>query len=87
MARFDSKELNPTENQTAVGATETEVIFQSVFNVDVACGIGTVIQIAFWILVVQVDSGRHFLMVQSQDRENALNAARTAQQVPRHGLG
>ncbi|MEY3939161.1 MAG: hypothetical protein RL659_2002, partial [Pseudomonadota bacterium] len=28
MVRFDSKELDPTENQTAVGATESEIIFQ-----------------------------------------------------------
>ena len=79
MARFDSKELDPTENQAAVGATETKVIFQRVFNVDVACGIGTVIQIAFWILVVQVDGGRHFLIMQGQDRENALYATRATQ--------
>ena len=87
MRRFDSKELDTTENQAAVGAAETEVIFQRVLNVDVACGVGTIIQIAFWILVVQVDGRRHFLMVQGQDRENALNAARATQQVPRHGLG
>ena len=87
MARFDSKDLDPTENQAAVGATETEVIFQRVFNVDVACGVGTIIQIAFWILVVQVDGGGHFLMVQGQDCENTFNATRTTQQVPGHGLG
>ena len=87
MGRFDSKELDPTENQTAVGAAETEVIFQRVLNVDVACGVGTIIQIAFWILVVQVDGGRHFLIVQGQDRENALYATRATQQVSCHGLG
>ena len=52
MVRLDSKELNPTENQTAVGATETKVILQSVFNLDIARGIGAIVQIAFGILVV-----------------------------------
>ena len=87
MGRFGSKELDPTENQAAVGATKTEVIFQRVFNVDVTCCIGTIIQIAFWILVVQVDGRRHFLMVQGQDCENTLNATSPTQQVPGHGLG
>jgi len=86
MGRFGSKELDPTENQAAVGAAKTEVIFQRVFNVDVSCGVGTIIQIAFWILVVQVDGGRHFLFVQGQDGENTLNTTRATQQVPCHGL-
>ena len=87
MGRLDSKELNPTKNQTAVGATETKVILQSVFNLDIARGIGAIVQIAFGILVVQVDGGRHFLMVQRQHCEHTLNATSTTQQVAGHGLG
>lgn len=87
MGRLNSKELDPTEDQTAVGAAKTKIVFQGIFNVDIARRVGTVIQIAFWILVVQVDGGRHFLVVQSQDRENALNATRATQQVSCHGLG
>jgi hypothetical protein len=52
MGRLNSKELDPTENQAAVGATKTKIIFQGIFNVDIASRVGTVIQIAFWILIV-----------------------------------
>ena len=86
MGRLDSKELDPAENQTTVGATETEVVFQCVVNFDVASGIGTVVQIAFGILVVQVDGGGHFLMVQGEHSENTLNATRATQQVTCHGF-
>ncbi len=84
MGRWNSTELDPTENQTAVGATETEVVFQRVVNFDIASGVGAVIQIALRILIVQVDGGPHFLVMQSQHRENTFNATCTTQQVAGH---
>ena len=87
MGRLNSSELNPTENQAAVGAAKTEVILESVFNIDISCCIGTVVKITLGVLIVQVDGGRHLLMVQRQDCEHTLNTARTTQQVACHGLG
>jgi len=78
MGRLDSKELDPAENQTTVGATETEVVFQCVVNFDVASGVGTVVQIAFGILLENIDGWRALLMVQSQHREDRLDTARAA---------
>ena len=52
MGRLNSRESDPTENQTAVGATKTEVVFQGVVNFDITRRVGAVIEIALGVLIV-----------------------------------
>jgi hypothetical protein len=46
------------EYQTAVCAAKTKIIFQCVVNFNVAGGISAEIQIAFWVLVKDINGWR-----------------------------
>src|SRR5690606_11052837 len=71
----------------AVGAAETEGIGQRHVDLQVARLVGAVVQVAFGILVEEIDGRRRNLVVYRQGREDRLDTARRAQQMPRHGLG
>lgn len=75
------------ENQRAVGATKTEIIFDSDANPGITRSIGAKIQVTFSVLIKDVDGRRDFLMMQGEHGEHRLDTARAAQQVARHGLG
>jgi len=47
--------LDFLKHQRTVSATKTEVVFEGIFDLEVTSGIGAVIQIAFRILIKQVD--------------------------------
>ena len=72
------------ENQRAVGAAKTKIVFYSNLNVRIPRRIGTVVEVTFRVLVKNIDSWRNFLMVQRENRKNRLNAPGPAQQVTRH---
>jgi len=55
--------LNTAENNGAVGATKTKVIFNSYIDLHISSRVGTVVQIALWILIEDIDSRRRFLMM------------------------
>src|SRR5690606_11380076 len=81
-------ERSDASNQhRAVGAAKTEGIGQRHVDLHVARLVGAIVQVAFGILVEQVDGRGRDLMVHRQGREDRLDAARGAQQVPGHGLG
>ena len=75
------------KNQGAIGAAKTKVILHRNVNGHVSCRIGAVIQIALRVWGCQIDGGGTLLMMQGQDSENTLDAARTTEQMPGHGLG
>ena len=58
------------ENQRAVGAAKTKIVFHSEVDTRITGGIGAKIQIAQWVLIEQIDRGRDFLVVQGQHRED-----------------
>ena len=75
------------ENQCAVGTTKTKVVFHGIVDLHLSGDIGTIIQIALGILVVDVDRWWTGLMLKRQDGEHTLYATRTTQQMTGHGFG
>lgn len=75
------------EDQRAVRAAKTEVVFQRDIDPHVARCVGAVVQVTCRILVEDVDGWRTLLMMNSQNRENALDAASASKQMPGHGFG
>ena len=61
--------LNTAENNGAVGATKAKVVFNGHIDLHISSSIRTVVQIALWILIEDVDGWRRFLMMQSQHGE------------------
>src|SRR5690606_22279642 len=78
---------DPANGHGAVGAAETEGIGNRHVDLHVPRLVGAVIQVAFRILVEDVDGGRRLLVVDRQGGEHGLDAAGGAQQVAGHGLG
>ena len=72
------------ENQRAVGATKTEIVFDSYINPGVSRGVCATVQVTFSVLIEDIDGGRNFLMMQSQHGLNRLNAACATQQMTGH---
>lgn len=60
------------ENQGAVGAPKTEVVFQRVFHLHVPSGIGAVVQVAFRILVQDIDGRRTLLLIKREHSDHTL---------------
>ena len=75
------------KHQRAIGATKSEIVFNSNFNVGITCGVGAKVQIARGILIENINSGRNFLVMQGQNGKDRFNATRTTEQVARHRLG
>ena len=80
----DAIDLYFAENQTAVSAAEAEVVLQRDIDLHVTCGIGAEIQIAFGILIEDIDRWRRNLMVNGQHGEHRFQAAGSAEQMTRH---
>ena len=55
--------LNTAENNGAVGATKAKVVFNGHIDLHISSSVGTVVQIALWILIEDIDSRRRFLMM------------------------
>ena len=72
------------EDQATVGATEAKVVLQRDIDLHVTCGIGAEIQIAFGILIEDIDRWRRNLMVNGQHGEHRFQAAGSAEQMTRH---
>ena len=75
------------KHQRAIGATKSEIVFDSNFNIGVTCGVGAEVKTASGILIKYIDGGRDFLVVQGQHGKDRLNTTSTPEQVARHGLG
>ena len=67
-----------TKNQGAVSTTKAKVVFDCVINLHIPGGIGAVVQVTFRVLIEDIDGGWGFLVMQRQNGENRLQAARTA---------
>src|SRR5690349_12346392 len=75
------------EHQRGVGAAEAERVGQRRADLHVARRIRHEVEIALRILLEQVRRGWCNLVAQRQRGEHRLDAARGAEQVPRHRLG
>jgi hypothetical protein len=62
--------LNTAKYNCAVCTAKTEIVFNSNIDLHISSRVGTVVQIAFWILIKDIDGWRRFLMMQSQHSEN-----------------
>ena len=79
-------QLNALKHQASVRTAKAKIIFDSHVNLHVPCSIGAIVQIAFGVLIEDVDRRRTLLVVQCQYGKYRLNAARATQKVARHGL-
>lgn len=65
--------LNAFEDQGPVGAAKTEIVFDRHVNLQVPRGVGAVVQVAFGILIKDIDRGRALLVVNGENREHRLD--------------
>lgn len=80
-------QLNALKDQAPVRTAKAKVIFDSNVNFHVPCRIGAIVQVAFGILIEDIDRRRALLVVQCQYGKHRLDAARAPQEMARHGLG
>jgi hypothetical protein len=62
--------LNTAKYDCAVCAAKTEIVFNSNIDLHISGSVSAVVQIAFWVLIEDIDGWRRFLMMQSQYSEN-----------------
>src|SRR6266850_2994510 len=75
------------EEQRSVGTAEAKRIAERIFHGGFARVVRNVIQVALWILLVEVDGRGQALIAQRQNGDACFQSTRAAEQVPRHGLG
>jgi len=63
LARVGWAKSDALEHQGTVGATKAKVVFDRYIDFHVTGHIGTVVQIALWILLKDIDGGRYFLLM------------------------
>src|SRR5262249_15132602 len=88
----DRQAIAPTlaheaEDERGVGTAEAEGVRERVAHRPLLCFVGYEIDIAAGRGVVEVQGRRHDPVAQRQDREDRLDAAGSAQQVPDRGFG
>ena len=60
---------DPPEGQRAVGAAESEIVLQGDIDLDLTRHVGAIVEIAFRVLLEDIDGRRRYLVMYSQHRQ------------------
>lgn len=85
--KHQTGKLDFGEHQATVGTTKAEVIFKRYIDLHVSRYVRTIVEIAFGILIKDIDGRRRHLVMDRKHGEYGFQSASATEQVPGHGFG
>src|SRR5579875_2573662 len=80
-------QLGPPDHERRVMAAESEGVGDGHLDARGTCLVGHVVQVAFWVRMIEVDGGRDDAMLDGQNAGRGLHRPRSPEEMGMHGLG